>query len=265
MPAFVLDSFQYWVVQTQTLRFDAMKLWFFLWNCDSDLLEGVYSVCACVCFKRLKEDDQRAPLWILPSSTDTWIKHTCGALTWNKSHCVFQQFALSLIHSLCFTERSSLSSSSSSSSSHPLSHSVDQLRKGKVLVWNLRITCRLRKQRERIHRVLAGKVRWWSEGQLIAVSLCTGPQFLCIEGYKNWNSWSKLKALQLEWLNDVWSVDVWNFCSWNGTFRGNVIIVLTEVGYRSVMFYLLVSWNGICLKQECLLISFENLLVWCWL
>lgn len=48
-------------------------------------------------------------------------------LTWTKSPSVFPQCSLSLSHSLCSTERSSLTSSSPS---HPLSHSVDQLRKG---------------------------------------------------------------------------------------------------------------------------------------
>lgn len=59
----------------------------------------------------------------------------------------------------------------------PLSHSVDQLRKGKVLVWNLRITYRLRNRREQPHRVLAWKVRWCPKEQLIAVSLRSAPLF----------------------------------------------------------------------------------------
>lgn len=82
------------------------------------------------------------------------------------------------IHWVFFTERSSLAASFSSSFlPPPLSHSVDQLRKGKVLVWNLRITCRLRNRREQPHRVLAWKVRWCPKEQLIAVSLRSAPLF----------------------------------------------------------------------------------------
>lgn len=75
----------------------------------------------------------------------------------------------SLVHALGLTKRSLLSSSSSFS--HPLSYSVDQLREGKVLVWNLRTTCRARKQRERRHRALSCEVRRCSEGQLITVRI----------------------------------------------------------------------------------------------
>lgn len=172
-------------------------------------------------------------LWLFPALYLNKT-HTHMVLLLEPKAIVSYSNPLSHSFTLSPSQRSSLSSSSSSSS-HPLSHSVDQLRTGKVLAWNLRITCRLRKQRERAHRAIARKVRWCSKGQLITVRTSV---------YVHWSLYicdleSKPKVLPSEWLHDVWSV--WNFCSWNGTFRGIVIVVLNDVGYHYVIFYSIAS------------------------
>lgn len=149
-------------------------------------------------------------------------------------HVSFSSLSHSFTHSLspCFTERSSFSSSSSSSS-HPLSHSVDQLRKGKVLVWNLRITCTLRKQREHAHRLysLQGKMmlRWTIDWTSISVKLAVHWRIWILKAKQKLSSQSACMMCDLL-MFETSALEIWS--------HGMIRMVWAEVEYLEVIFYL---------------------------
>lgn len=99
---------------------------------------------------------QRPDMTAVTNTSDAWMRQTHRLCNLNQGPSLLVE-SLSLrlwfIHLLCFTEQTSLSSSSSSFF-FPLY--TLELRKGKVLVWNLRITCRLRQQRDLL-RILASR------------------------------------------------------------------------------------------------------------